>query len=198
MATNEEKLSKFNEAIHHYAEEQRRKIEDEVKKFKEKELNEAENEVLLEAYQLIQKEMAQMRNNITKEMAHREMDARRELLEKRRKIMEEIFTQAAERLKEFAQSQEYQDWMKRHCQKLAETFSQPGTVLFVRPEDRKLESLLKSAFGTACEVQEDEEIYLGGVRAQNLAMGLVADDTLDALLENQQEWFEENSGLQVQ
>lgn len=198
MATNEEKLSKFNEAIHHYAEEQRRKIEDEVKKFKEKELNEAENEVLLEAYQLIQKEMAQMRNNITKEMAHREMDARRELLEKRRKIMEEIFTQAAERLKEFAQSQEYQDWMKRHCQKLAETFSQPGTVLFVRPEDRKLESLLKSAFGTACEVQEDEEIHLGGVRAQNLAMGLVADDTLDALLENQQEWFEENSGLQVQ
>lgn len=139
-----------------------------------------------------------MRNNITKEMAHREMDARRELLEKRRKIMEEIFTQAAERLKEFAQSQEYQDWMKRHCQKLAETFSQPGTVLFVRPEDRKLESLLKSAFGTACEVQEDEEIHLGGIRAQNLAMGLVADDTLDALLENQQEWFEENSGLQVQ
>lgn len=198
MATNEEKLSKFNEAIHHYAEEQRRKIEDEVNKFKEKELNEAENEVLLEAYQLIQKEMAQMRNNITKEMAHREMDARRELLEKRRKIMEEIFTQAAERLKEFAQSQEYQDWMKRHCQKLAETFSQPDTVLFVRPEDRKLESLLKSAFGTDCEVQEDEEIHLGGVRAQNLAMGLVADETLDALLENQQEWFEENSGLQVQ
>ena len=91
MATNEEKLSKFNEAIHHYAEEQRRKIEDEVKKFKEKELNEAENEVLLEAYQLIQKEMAQMRNTITKEMAHREMDARRELLEKRRKIMEDTF-----------------------------------------------------------------------------------------------------------
>lgn len=198
MATNEEKLSKFNEAIHHYAEEQRRKIEDEVKKFKEKELNEAENEVLLEAYQLIQKEMAQMRNTITKEMAHREMDARRELLEKRRKIMEDTFAQAAARLKEFAQSQEYQDWMKRHCQKLAETFSQPGTVLFVRPEDRKLEDLLKSAFGTACEVQEDEEIHLGGVRAQNLTLGLVADDTLDALLEDQQEWFEENSGLQVQ
>ena len=86
MVTNEEKLSKFNQAIHHYAEEQRKKIEEEVAKFKEKELNEAENEVLQEAYLLIQKEMAQMRNNITKEMAHREMDARRELLEKRRQI----------------------------------------------------------------------------------------------------------------
>ena len=34
MVTNEEKLSKFNQAIHHYAEEQRLKIEEELKKFK--------------------------------------------------------------------------------------------------------------------------------------------------------------------
>ena len=111
MATNEEKLSKFNQAIHHYAEEQRRKIEEEVAKFKEKELNEAEDEVLLEAYQLIQKEMAQMRSNITKEMAHREMDKRRELLEKRREIMDKIFAQAADKLREFTKSSKYAGWM---------------------------------------------------------------------------------------
>ena len=197
MATNEEKLSKFNQAIHHYAEEQRRKIEEEVAKFKEKELNEAEDEVLLEAYQLIQKEMAQMRSNITKEMAHREMDKRRELLEKRREIMDKIFAQAADKLREFTKSSEYAGWMDSHCRQLAGVFTAPGTVLYVRPEDTAMKDTLIRSFGTQCQVEGDQEIQLGGIRAQNLTMGLVADMTLDALLENQQEWFEETSGLQV-
>lgn len=198
MITNEEKLSKFNQAIHHYAEEQRKKIEEEVAKFKEKELNEAENEVLQEAYLLIQREMAQMRNNITQEMAHREMDARRELLEKRRQLMEQVFSDAATKLKEFAGSTEYEDWMVRHCRELAEVFDDTETQIYVRPEDLKLEKTLADTFGKPCCVLADDEIQIGGIRAQNPAMGLVADDTLDALLENQQEWFEETSGLRVQ
>ncbi len=198
MITNEEKLSKFNQAIHHYAEEQRKKIEEEVAKFKEKELNEAENDVLQEAYLLIQREMAQMRNNITQEMAHREMDARRELLEKRRQLMEQVFSDAATKLKEFANSTEYEDWMVRHCRELAEVFDDTETQIYVRPEDLKLEKTLADTFGKPCCVLADDEIQIGGLRAQNPAMGLVADDTLDALLENQQEWFEETSGLRVQ
>lgn len=198
MITNEEKLSKFNQAIHHYAEEQRKKIEEEVAKFKEKELNEAENDVLQEAYLLIQREMAQMRNNITQEMAHREMDARRELLEKRRQLMEQVFSDAATKLKEFASSTEYEDWMVRHCRELAEVFDDTETQIYVRPEDLKLEKTLADTFGKPCCVLADDEIQIGGIRAQNPAMGLVADDTLDALLENQQEWFEETSGLRVQ
>lgn len=197
MATNEEKLSKFNQAIHHYAEEQRRKIEEEVAKFKEKELSEAEDEVLLEAYQLIQKEMAQMRSNITKEMAHREMDKRRELLEKRRQIMGKVFSQAADKLREFVKSPEYGEWMSAHCHQLADVFTEPGTVLYVRPADVNMKETLVRSFGAQCQIEADEEILLGGIRAQNLVMGLVADMTLDSLLENQQEWFEETSGLQV-
>ena len=54
---NEEKLAKFHQAINHYALEQRQKIEEEVADFKKKELQEAEDEVLVESYHLIQKEM---------------------------------------------------------------------------------------------------------------------------------------------
>ena len=87
--------------------------------------------------------------------------------------------------------------MDDHCRKLAELFSQPETVLYVRPEDVKMKDSLQKAFGAPCRVEPDEEIHLGGIRAQNLTMGLVADDTLDTLLEDQQEWFEETSGLMV-
>lgn len=64
---NEEKLAKFHQAINHYALEQRQKIEEEVADFKKKELQEAEDEVLVESYHLIQKEMADMRGRISRE-----------------------------------------------------------------------------------------------------------------------------------
>ena len=95
---NDEKIGKFYQAILHYGEEQRKKIEEEVAAFKQKELDEAEIGVLTEAYHLIQKEMAQMRSGIARELAQREMDGRRALLEQRRKIMEQVFSRAAEEL----------------------------------------------------------------------------------------------------
>ena len=88
---NEEKLAKFHQAINHYALEQRKRIEDEVAEFKNKELQEAEDEVLVESYHLIQKEMADMRGRISREMAQREMAGRRALLEKRAHITSEDF-----------------------------------------------------------------------------------------------------------
>ena len=83
MAVNDDKRNKFYLAINHYAEEQRKKIETEIDAYKQKELEDAESEVLLESYRLIQREMAQMRNGIAREMAQREMEARRGLLIKR-------------------------------------------------------------------------------------------------------------------
>ena len=45
---NDEKIGKFYQAILHYGEEQRKKIEEEVAAFKQKELDEAEIGVLTE------------------------------------------------------------------------------------------------------------------------------------------------------
>jgi V/A-type H+/Na+-transporting ATPase subunit E len=85
MANIEEKKDQFYMAINHYAEEQRKKIKEEIAAFKQKELYDAEMEVLTECYRMIQKEMAQMRTGISREMAIREMNLKRQLLEQRQK-----------------------------------------------------------------------------------------------------------------
>ena len=110
---NEEKLAKFHQAINHYAQEQRRKIEEEVADFKKRELEEAEDEVLVESYHLIQKEMADMRGRISREMAQREIAGRRALLEKRNQITREVFAAAAEILKKEAQGSGYAPLLDR-------------------------------------------------------------------------------------
>ena len=55
MANSDEKVSKFVQAITDYAEEQRQKIHQEVEDYKIERLTQAEQEVLADAYDLIQR-----------------------------------------------------------------------------------------------------------------------------------------------
>lgn len=197
MAYIDEKKDKFYIAINHYAEEQRKKIEDEIASFKEKELSEAELEVLTECYLMIQKEMAQMRIGIAREMAVKEMELKQEVLEKRRKITEDVFRRAAEKLKEFTQTERYADFLKKAAGQFASTLREPGAVIFLKPGDEKHEEAIRESFGLPCTFQTLETIRIGGIRARNDGMGLSVDGTLDTLLENQKEWFEEQSGMAV-
>ena len=197
MAVNDDKMNKFYLAINHYAEEQRKKIEREVAEFKQKELDEAEVEVLTEAYRLIQKEMAEMRNGISREMAQREMDGRKELLAQRLKITAKVFERAKNALTEFTQKSDYASLLKKFAAELSGTFTTPGTVLCIKKEDETYQELIKEAFGKDCTFQISPDIHIGGIRAYNPRMGIAADITLDSMLEDQREWFAENSGMAI-
>lgn len=197
MADIEEKKDKFYLAINHYAEEQREKIENEITEYKQKELEDTEIDVLTECYQMIQKEMAQMRNGISREMALREMDARRQLLEKRQKIMDEVFEKSAEKLKQFTQEDGYVRFLKRAAVKFAEVFGCPGVEIRIKAGDEKHEAAIREAFGSECTFQTDGSIEIGGLRACHPEMGILADETLDTLLTDQRRWFEEHSGMAV-
>jgi V/A-type H+-transporting ATPase subunit E len=197
MASTDEKKDKFYIAINHYAEEQRKKIEEEIAAFKEKELSEAEIEVLTECYLMIQKEMAQMRTGISREMSVREMDLKRQLLEKRQKIADDVFRRAAEKLTEFTEAEQYADFLKKSAEQFSKALQGQDTVIFIKPGDEKYEETIRNAFQHSCSFQTLGSIRIGGIKARNSSQGLFADETLDTLLESQRDWFEEHSGMAV-
>lgn len=197
MAVNDEKLNKFYIAINHYAEEQRKKIENEVTEFKRKELDETEFEVLNESYRLIQKEMAEMRNKISHEIAQCEMSKRRELLTKRKKITEEVFEKAYKFLYEFTLKDDYSSLLYKYLKELSNVFNKPGTIIFIKKDDEKYKELIQKFFNNNCTIKIDADIRIGGIKACNSDIGMEADETLDSKLENQREWFEKISGMVV-
>ena len=197
MAVNDDKKNKFYLAINHYAEEQRKKIEAEIDAYKQKEFEYAESEILLESYRMIQREMAQMRNGIARELARREMETRRGLLIKRDEISRKVFKCASEKLSEFSQSSGYPEFLEKSAQNLKKAVHGPGTVLLLGEKDQKYADLVQKAFGEECPVQTDKTIRIGGLRAVNSDSGILADDSLDTRLKNQREWFEEHSGMAV-
>ena len=56
-----------------------------------------------------------------------------------------------------------------------------------------------AGFGSSIDVrlEADGSITLGGLKGANPAKGVAADDTLEARLEAQHDWFLENAGLEI-
>lgn len=191
------KSSNFLKAINKYAAEQRKEIKTRAEEFRRFELQKAEAEVLKDAYFLIQKEMAQMKKGISSEVSKLEMEKRKELFAKRQTIMNEVFEKAKIKLLEFTQTQDYNELMKKYVSMVSNVLKKSGTVLYICKRDEHMADELLEAFGKSCKVEVSDEIKIGGVMAVNQSMSMIIDETIDSKLEDQKEWFAENSKLNI-
>ena len=191
------KTDNFLKAIEKYAEEQRTKIRSEAEDFKEKELNKAEEEGLREAYVLIQKKMSDIKTEISAGLSRAETASRRRIFVRRQEIEADVFEKAKNKLVEFTKTADYGKSLEKSAALISEKLTGDDTVLLVREQDMKYKDKLCTAFGRSCEVKTSEDILIGGVIGVSKKLGLLADETLDSKLEEQHEWFCENSGLKV-
>ena len=197
MANSDEKISKFVQAITQYAQEQRDKIHREVEDFKSERLQNAEQEVLRDSYQLIQKERADLRHQMSREMSRRDLEARKELLALRRDMTERIFADAEAALRAYAETPPYIEHLKASLAALAKVLPAEGTVFEIARRDGALLDILRPLCPPGASIGLADDIVLGGMRGVNAAAGMLADDTLDTRLESQREWFVSQSGLTV-
>lgn len=197
MPNSQGQNSNFLQAINKYAEEQRKQIQNEAEEFKRQEIKKAEDEILNDAYNLIQKELAEMRSSIASELSKEEMESRRKLLQKRKQITDEIFTRAKNKLIEFTKTDKYKELLIKYTKEISNVLTDNGTVLCVRKEDLYLSDEIKKSFSNECLVKPSEDIIIGGIYGYNAQMGIVVDQTLDSKLDEQRSWFSENSGLKL-
>ncbi len=202
MLTQEEKLSKFTLAINEYAQEQHDRIMREVEAQNAIELEKAEKEFREESYKTIQRRTGEVRSMISRELAAKESAGKKALLARRNDIEKEVFARAAAKLDEFTKTDAYKTYLRKAAIEARKAFVKCGeehlsaTVIYIRDRDKKCSPLIKTAFGD-CTVKVDPNIILGGLRAENAEIGRVLDVTLDVSLEQQHEWFAENSGLTI-
>lgn len=196
MNNENEKVGKFLQAINDYAEEQRKRILDEVREYYSAEMERAEKEVLSDAQQLVEREKAQNRNRIRHEISRKEMEAKRQLISHRANLVDGLFHDVSLRLLEYTKTPEYEKFLKAIAEKLSNVLSDVGSELMIRREDEAYIPLIREAFGD-CEIRFSDEIRLGGILGVSRYRGIVADETLDSRLEAQRTWFAANSGLTI-
>lgn len=192
------KTDNFLKAIEKYAEAQRTKIQSEAEDFKEKELNKAEEEGLREAYVLIQKEMSDIRMRVAAEFSKAENASRRKNFIRRGEIEQEVFAEAREKLLEYVKTDRYIESLGKSAALISEKLDSDDVVIKISNRDVELkDNILKVFSGRKCEIQTSDDIVIGGMTGQSRSLGLLIDETLDTRLEEQHEWFCENSGLKV-
>ena len=191
------KTDNFLKAIEKYAEEQRSKMQSEAEDFKNRELNIAEEEGLKEAYTMIQKKMADINNRISSDRSKQEAESRRNIFIRRKEIEDEVFEKAKQRLIEFTATEKYISLLETSAKNIAEVLGADDITVYLKKDDMKHKDRIIKALGKNCEFAVSDEIKIGGITGLSRSRGLIADETLDTRLEEQHEWFCENSGLRI-
>jgi vacuolar-type H+-ATPase subunit E/Vma4 len=194
----EENESKFLKAIEKYAKQQRDALISETEIFEKEAIAKAEQDGLRDAYSLIHREQDAMRMKIASEMANEEAKGKLEIFKRRQEITRDVFAKAAEKLKAYAETSEYEKDMLEDARECAEFFGKSAVELcFCSRDISSLSRKLSKLFKGGCTVKEVSDIKIGGFRAYCPEKKIAADKTLDTRLEMQKGWFYENSGLKV-
>ena len=190
------KESKFLDAINKYAEQQKALITQEIEEYKNAKIEQATEQGLQDAYDLIRRDIAAHKSAIVTDSAKRELNLKKELYSERALIADEVFAAAEEKLKEFAKSDGYKGFLERSCKEISVIFGDHDCAVSVSPFDEGYSELISFLLPRAV-IKVDNRIRIGGIKAFCADKSITADDTLDTRLRDQRAWFIEQSGLKV-
>lgn len=191
------KLSKFLEAINKDAFERRQRIIAETEKFNIDELNKAEEDALNDVVALIEKEDAEIRNELKAEMSQREMESRKKILQFRENTFEKILSDAKAKILNYAQTDEYKKSLLISIKDIINKFNMSNYIIQIKPNDIVAKDQIEYELGAQSEVVYNPDIELGGFLILDSDSQIMIDETLDSKLENQRDWFIRNSDLSI-
>lgn len=190
------KESKFLDAINKYAEQQKAQITQEIEEYKNNKIEQATQQGLQDAYDLIRADISRRKALIVNELAQKELQLRNGLFLERQALCDQVFSQAKEKLLSFTKTEEYLRFLERSLHSVAKKCGHAACRISVAPFDESRREMIQKIIPDA-EVTVDQHIILGGVKVYCPSLGILMDDTLDTRLEEQRQWFIENSGLKV-
>lgn len=189
------KMKKFQESIMEAVETKKEEIEAQMRKYKQKELEEFENEILSEAFVKIQSKISQLNAETEKDLMEITTEYKRKLYELSGEYFEKIFLEVMERLINYTETAEYKN---KFIDKISKLPRHNESIIKVTSKDIVLEENIMQVYGEDITViQDDDMVLIGGFIFENKKQNINDDQSLFTKLEKQKEWFFENSGLLV-
>ena len=190
MENQTNKLERFKQAVFEDAEKQAKLITEAADKQRETELAQAK----IEAQSLADSKKAAADKTeearAVREISSKQLEAKRNVLCHREKLIDSVFDSVKNRLAAFKASGEYKLWLKEKAEKCKQTYPEHKGVLYLSPEDMTLAPEL-----AGFEVKSRDSIELGGVLAVYDDMGIALDYTFDSAFEQQRSAFTEKAEL---
>ena len=193
MNSNWNKSERLVEAINSDADARCDKIKQDVDEYIENEIKKTRRLARQNVRPVRSSEFDRLNEEINAELSETETKEIEKLVARRSEITDEVFAQAVEKIKAFAKSDSYHDFLMNSVSNIKAAIGDDA-IIVLNLNDKPFEAEIK-ALGN--EVKYDEFIKLGGCKGENLRTAMTADDTLDARLETEKQKFYSYSGLSL-
>ncbi|MBP1591094.1 MAG: hypothetical protein ILP22_03535 [Oscillospiraceae bacterium] len=189
---NDNNLRQFIDAVNSEVDSKIGLIEKEAEEKSSELLENAENEALNEAYKKIRSCVTEEKQRNKMTVSKAEQEARIKVLTYRENLVGKIFDSVDDKLTDFTRSDEYPAYLEGLLD--GENIGS-DTVIYLREEDMKYESVLRRKAGNECSFEADPEIVYGGLSVYDRKSSVLINKTLDNMLDEQKKDFGSNYRL---
>jgi len=198
MSIQDDKLEGFIQNILSDAEQEAKKILQEINEEKESSLSAAEDETLNETYRLIKREVARIKTEHGRVLSKKVLENRSAIYARRQEIEQSILQEITRRLDEYTRTQEYVRQLSEQLEQALSRFSGEPSVIYLRAQDMLLAPELQKKAGRGdVEFRQMQSISLGGLIAVCPAKMLRVDQSFDGALEDLKGHIAELIGLDL-
>lgn len=189
------RLDTFLKSVTDYADIQCKKLERTAETQMQKEITAYKKQATENNRINTHREVSKIQSDAALRAAQYESEKRLALASLRNELSDGIFKEAELKIKDFTQSQEYPDFLKKSAERLVQTLG-AEIIFYVRPCDMVYSNIFNEVAKNAT-LCEDENIRFGGIIATDKADTLRADDTLDSRLSAEKKAFFENADFKI-
>jgi Archaeal/vacuolar-type H+-ATPase subunit E len=186
----------MKDEIQRTARSEKKVILDEVKTLEEQAYLSMKQEAKKDADLRLKQELEDMQSKASIEISESHIERTKKLIEKRESYVSEVFQSSEDKLIEFTSSKKYREFMLKKANKIINMI-EDECILYVLEKDLSLKDELLSLSNKIIDIKVSQDFKIGGMIGMNPDSSLIIDETLDFALENQREWFTQNSGLMI-
>lgn len=197
MDSKMSKTEAFFNAINEESMKNRVDIITEANRMKAQATSEAKAEAKKLYNEKITSELAKINRKAGITVSAKEKEYKLKILEKRNSITDFVFESAQKRLADFTKTEDYKEYLKKNLIHALTVCKGESVTVFLKPDDMKYSGELKKCVKNECTFVPDDSIKVGGIKCRCDSLSLIIDDTISRRLDEQREWFYENSGLNI-
>ncbi len=145
--------------------------------------DQAEDEILVETYTMIQRKVSEIKSEVGREISVKNVESRKTVASERDHYTDSIFGEVKKKLNAYKKTDSYVQYLKQSIASAKETLGELTQIYVARPDVDTVRNLVDDV-----SVRQDLRIILGGLIAES--DGLTVDYTFDKKLRQERDKFE--------
>jgi V/A-type H+-transporting ATPase subunit E len=178
------------------AESESRALIEKANGIRDHELKSAEEEIILEMGERLQRESARIRHEAGAAIAAERTEVRQNLLRRRDELSKLVFAGVEKRLAEYVRTEDYHRDLLDELKGVAAAYDHAASTVYLRGDDMPLADKVRALL-PGCAVEQSGKIRLGGWQLMCDAASVLIDMSLDTRLRDQKDWYLEHCNLEV-